>query len=49
MARLKTFKLKRSAKCFYLFMSIGMPYYQGGCNISELTKSKCSFVDLSEI
>jgi hypothetical protein len=33
----------------YLFLSIGMPYYQEGCNISELTKSKCSLVDLSEI
>jgi hypothetical protein len=34
---------------FYLFLSIGMSYYQKGCNISELTKSKCSLVDLSEI
>jgi hypothetical protein len=36
-------------KCFYLFLSIGMSYYQEGCNISELTKSKFSLVDLSEI
>jgi hypothetical protein len=33
----------------FLFLSIGMAYYQEGCNISELTKSKCSLVDLSEI
>jgi hypothetical protein len=49
MERLKTFKLKRSTKCFYLFLSIGMPYYEEGCNISESTKSKCSLVDISEI
>jgi hypothetical protein len=24
--------------CFYLILSIGMSYYQEGCNISELTK-----------
>jgi hypothetical protein len=24
-------------KVFYLFLSIGMSYYQEGCNISELT------------
>jgi hypothetical protein len=36
-------------KVFYLFLSICMSYYQEGCNISELTKSKCSLVDLSEI
>jgi hypothetical protein len=36
-------------KVFLLFLSIGMPYYQEGCNISELTKSECSLVDLSEI
>jgi hypothetical protein len=33
----------------FLFLSIGMAHYQEGCNISELTKSKCSLVDLSEI
>jgi hypothetical protein len=36
-------------KVFYLFWSIGMSYYQEGCNISKLAKSKCSLVDLSEI
>jgi hypothetical protein len=40
MARLKTFKLKRLSRCFYLFLSIGMAYYREGCNISELTKVK---------
>jgi hypothetical protein len=35
MARLKTIKLKRSTKCFYLFLSIGMPYYQEGCNLAS--------------
>jgi hypothetical protein len=33
----------------HLFLSLGIPYHQEGCNISELTKSKCSLVDLSEI
>jgi hypothetical protein len=27
-------------RCFYLFLSVGMPYYQEGCNISEWTKVK---------
>jgi hypothetical protein len=49
MARLKMFKLKRSTKCSNLFSSIGMSYYEEGCNISKLTKSKCTLVDLSEI
>jgi hypothetical protein len=49
MAKWETFKLKRSTKCFYLFLSIDMSYYQKGCKHSELTKSKCSLVDLSEI
>jgi hypothetical protein len=40
MARLKTFKLKRLSQCLYLTLSIGMSYYQEGCNISELTKIK---------
>jgi hypothetical protein len=26
----------------YLFLSIGIPYYQEGCNISLMIKSKCS-------
>jgi hypothetical protein len=34
---------------FYLFLSLGMSYYQEGCNISSKTKDqKCSLVDLSE-
>jgi hypothetical protein len=32
--KLKTFKLKRLTRCFYLFLSIGMRYYQEGYNIS---------------
>jgi hypothetical protein len=33
----------------YLFLGLGMPYYQEGCNISSKTKDqKCSLVDLSE-
>jgi hypothetical protein len=33
----------------YLFYSIGIPYYQEGCNIISKTKDqKCSLVDLSE-
>jgi hypothetical protein len=33
----------------YLFLSIGMSYYQEGCNISSKTKDQnCSLVDLSE-
>jgi hypothetical protein len=33
----------------YLFLSIGMPYYQEGCNISSKTKDeKYSLVDLDE-
>jgi hypothetical protein len=33
----------------YLFLSLGTPYYQEGCNISSKTKDKkCSLVDLSE-
>jgi hypothetical protein len=33
----------------YLFLSLGMSYYQEGCNISSKTKDqKCSLVDLSE-
>jgi hypothetical protein len=28
------------SQCFYLTLSIGMSYYQEGCNISELTKIK---------
>jgi hypothetical protein len=47
--QLKTFKLKRLIQSFYLILSIGMPYYQEGCDISKMTKSKCSLVDLSEI
>jgi hypothetical protein len=35
MARLKIFKLKRSTKCFYSFLSIGMSYYQEGCNVAS--------------
>ena len=32
-----------------LFLSLGMPYYQEGCNISSKTKDqKCSLVNLSE-
>jgi hypothetical protein len=49
MARLKIFKLEITTKCFHLFLSIGMSYYQEGCNISELIKSECSLVDPSEI
>jgi hypothetical protein len=34
----------------YLFLSLGTPYYQEGCNISSKTKDqKCSLVYLSEI
>jgi hypothetical protein len=29
------FKLKRSTKYFYSFLSIGMPYYQEGCNLAS--------------
>jgi hypothetical protein len=33
----------------YLFLSLGTPYYQEGCNISSNSKDqKCSLVDLSE-
>jgi hypothetical protein len=32
----------------YLFLSIGMLYYQEGCNISSKQDQKCSLVDLSE-
>jgi hypothetical protein len=33
----------------YLFLNLGTPYYQEGCNISSKTKDqKCSLVDLSE-
>jgi hypothetical protein len=33
----------------YLFYSIGIPYYQEGCNIISKTKDqKCSLVELSE-
>jgi hypothetical protein len=33
----------------YLFLSLGMPYYQEGCNTSSKTKyHKCSLVDLCE-
>jgi hypothetical protein len=33
----------------YLILSLGMSYYQEGCNISSKTKDqKCSLVDLSE-
>jgi hypothetical protein len=33
----------------YLFLSIGMPYNQEGCNIRSKTKDqKCSLDDLSE-
>jgi hypothetical protein len=33
----------------YLFLSIGMSYYQEGCNIRLMTKyQKCSLVDLSK-
>jgi hypothetical protein len=33
----------------YLFLSLGMSYYQEGCNTSSKTKGqKCSLVDLSE-
>jgi hypothetical protein len=32
---LKLFKLKRSTKHFHSFLSIGMPYYQEGCNLAS--------------
>jgi hypothetical protein len=33
----------------YLFLNLGMSYYQEGCNTSSKTKDqKCSLVDLSE-
>jgi hypothetical protein len=33
----------------YLFLSLGMSYYQEGCNTSsKTTDQKCSLVDLSE-
>jgi hypothetical protein len=33
----------------HLFLSLGMSYYQEGCNTSSKTKDqKCSLVDLSE-
>jgi hypothetical protein len=38
--KVEDIKLKRLTGCFYLILSIGMPYYQEGCNISELTKVK---------
>jgi hypothetical protein len=35
---------------YYLFFSLGTPYYQEGCNISSKPKDqKCSLVDLCEI
>jgi hypothetical protein len=40
---------KRVDPILYLFLSIGMSYYQEECNISFKTKDqKCSLVDLSE-
>jgi hypothetical protein len=33
----------------HLFLSLGMPHYQEGCNTSSKTKDqKCSLVDLRE-
>jgi hypothetical protein len=49
MARLKLFKLKRSTKCFYFFLEYRYVVLLRGMQLSELTKSKCSLVDLSEI
>jgi hypothetical protein len=49
MARLKLFKLKRSTKCFYFFLEYRYVVLSRGMQHSELTKSKCSLVVLSEI
>jgi hypothetical protein len=49
MARLKVFKPKRSRKCFSFFLEYRYAVLSRGMQLSELTKSKCSLVDLSEI
>jgi lipoprotein NlpI len=46
---LKLFKLKRSSKLFYSFLEYRYAVLSRGMQLSELTKSKCSLVDLSEI
>jgi hypothetical protein len=43
------FKLKRSTKLFYFFLEYRYDVLSRGMQLSELTKSKCSLVDLSEI
>jgi lipoprotein NlpI len=49
MARLKLFKLKISTKCVYFILEYRYAVLSRGMQLSELTKSKCSLVDLSEI
>jgi hypothetical protein len=46
---LKLFKLKRSSKLFYSFLEYRYAVLSRGMQLSELTKSKCSLVDLSQI
>jgi hypothetical protein len=48
MARLKVFKLKKS-KVFSFILEYRYAVLSRGMQLSELTKSKCSLVDLSEI
>ena len=48
MARLKISKLKWLTRFLSLFLSIGMPYYQQGCNISLMTKLKVLIENLCE-
>jgi hypothetical protein len=49
MSRLKLFKLKRSTKCFYFIPEYRYAVLSREMQLSELTKSKFSLVDLSEI
>jgi hypothetical protein len=46
---LKLFKLKRLTKLFYSFLEYRYAVLSRGMHLSELTKSKCFLVDLSEI
>jgi lipoprotein NlpI len=46
---LKLFKLKRSTKVFYSFLEYRYAVLSRGMQLSELSKSKCSLVDLNEI
>jgi hypothetical protein len=49
MARLEVFKLKGSTKCLSFFLEYMYAVLSRGMQLSELTKSKFSLVDLSEI